>query len=107
MMLRRAPDASRASERSRLHVVESERLRAHWLVFPPGDVVERHAHAVSDEVFFVARGEATFTIDGTEVDVGPGDTLALEPGEFHAISVGAEPLVLLAIVAPNTSDYVQ
>jgi mannose-6-phosphate isomerase-like protein (cupin superfamily) len=101
------PSGDGAVERDQLRVVESPRLRAHWLVFPAGDAVERHAHAASDEVFVVASGHATFEFDGAEVAVGPGDTLALEPGEFHSIAVGGEPLVLLAVVAPNTHDYVR
>src|SRR5262245_27449324 len=42
------------------------------LVFPPQYEGPEHCHDTQDELYFVHRGTATFTIDGNEHEVGEG-----------------------------------
>jgi quercetin dioxygenase-like cupin family protein len=85
-------------------IVETPRVRAYWLSFAPGTTVPEHAHGTADEIFYVVGGAARIELRDEVHAVEPGDTLVLEPGEFHRIVVGDEPFVLLAVVAPNADD---
>lgn len=90
----------------RMIVCES-RLRSATLSFAPGDAAAEHAHPGSDEIFFVVSGRGKISVEGATLDVGPGDVVHLLAGERHAIVVAAsapEPLVLLAVVAPDLGD---
>ena len=46
---------------------------------------------------FVARGAATFVIDGAPYDVGPNDVVAVPAWRWHEIRAGREELVLFEI----------
>src|SRR5438309_1727154 len=50
------------------------------LVFPPRYEGPNHFHDVQDELYFVHRGTATFTIDGNELVVGL-QSLGLKRGD--------------------------
>ena len=71
-----------------------------------GAHVRRHVHTQSEELFLVVAGRATFEVEHTRFELGPGDMLVLEPGEHHSIDVHDEPLRLLAVVAPNLDDTI-
>jgi mannose-6-phosphate isomerase-like protein (cupin superfamily) len=79
-------------------------IRSAFLGYAAGDSVHLHAHLESDEVFFVVSGSATFQVEEESFEVGRGDFLHVAAGERHAILVPNEPLVLLAVVAPNRDD---
>ena len=44
---------------------------------------EPHRHTETTEVFLVASGNAIAVVEGTEVSIGAGDVLILDPGEAH------------------------
>lgn len=96
--------APSADDYFRRAIVETDRMRAYWLSFAEGTTVPEHAHARSDEVFYIVRGKATFEFRDAAQPVAPGDTVVLEPGEYHRIVVSDGPLVMLAVVAPNLPD---
>jgi len=50
----------------------------------PHTAVAEHYHDHCTEVFHVTRGQGRFVIDGTIVDLVPGDTLTCQPGEVHS-----------------------
>jgi hypothetical protein len=56
------------------------------------DVVESHTESPADhqELYFVARGHARFTIDGTEHDAPAGTYVFLPDPESHRHAVGLE-----------------
>ena len=55
-----------------------------------------HRHADFEECIHVLAGRGMAVCDGREVEVRPGDTIVVSPGEWHATrNVGSEPLVLL------------
>lgn len=58
--------------------------------FPPGEVVEQHAHPDMLEVFLVEAGRGTITIDGQSFDMEPGACFAISPGEVHALRNDSE-----------------
>lgn len=61
---------------------------------PPRTCVADHYHERCTEVFHVVSGGGSFVIDGTAIELGPGDTLTCHPGELHSTRNDAdEPFV--------------
>ena len=55
-----------------------------------------HRHGTFEECIYVLAGRGMATTDAGEVEVSPGDTILVPPGEWHATrNIGDEPLVLL------------
>lgn len=64
--------------------------------FQPGQVAAAHTHADMYEVFFVAAGAGTISINEIPYPLNPGVCVAVEPGEIHEVkNTGASPLTLL------------
>src|SRR3954465_1105480 len=55
----------------------------------PGDRYGRHSHD-HHKVLFCLAGSIVFHTDAGDVELGPGDRLALEPGTDHAATVGPD-----------------
>ena len=85
-------------------VLEVPDIRTGMLGFEAGEVIPRHAHLRSQEVFLFLRGTCTMRVDDEQFEAGPGDLVLVEPGGFHEFTVHDEPLVVLAVVAPNLDD---
>ena len=87
----------------RLSLVGDPGGRAVLLGWPPGFRTIPHRHPGASELFAVQSGRTGFRLaDLDEVEMGPGSFLVARPGELHGLRVlGDEPVVLLAIVAPN------
>lgn len=63
--------------------------------FPPGQIAHAHAHSDMYEVFFVAAGTGTMTINGTDHALVPGVCMLVDPGDVHEINnTGEDSLVL-------------
>ena len=59
----------------------------------PGRGPRRHRHPY-DKVVLVREGRASWTVDGREIEVGPGEILVVKAGEIHTfVSIGDVPLV--------------
>jgi quercetin dioxygenase-like cupin family protein len=55
-----------------------------------GPALHRHPYG---EVFIVQEGEATFTVDGTQIEARAGDTVVARPNQAHAfVNTGSGPL---------------
>ena len=60
-----------------------------------------HFHPVTEELYYLLRGEALMRFPGEERLVGPGDAIAIPPGVPHQIkNVGADDLVFLCCCVP-------
>ena len=71
---------------------------ANALVFPPHYEGPNHYHDTQDELYFVHRGTATFTIDGEEHDVGEGGIVHVESTTPRMITnAGDDDLVLFIV----------
>ena len=69
-----------------------------FLVFPPHYEGPNHFHDTQDELYFVHRGQAIFTIAGEEHEVGEGGVVHVESTTHRAITnAGDEDLVLFVI----------
>ena len=70
----------------------------------------QHRHAEFEECIHVLSGRGMTSSGGNDTEVGPGDTILVAPGEFHATrNIGDEPLVLLCFfpvgdIRPGTEE---
>jgi quercetin dioxygenase-like cupin family protein len=53
----------------------------------PGDVYAEHQHPY-EKILYCVAGSIAFTLPGREVDLAPGDRMALPPGTVHGAGVG-------------------
>ena len=76
------------------------------LVFPPGYDGPEHYHDTQDELYFVHRGTATFTIDGEDHVVGEGGLVHVESTTPRRITNSGEGDLVLLIVG-GKGGYVE
>ena len=61
-----------------------------------------HSHDGYEETLYGLAGVLTWTVEGTQTDVGPGDTLVIPRGAVHHFdNAGDEDATALAIVTPG------
>ena len=71
----------------------------------PGQSIQRHFHARSEEIYVVLVGRGEMELDGDRRLVGPGDAILIPPGSRHRIEAVAESeLRFLCCCAPAYSD---
>ena len=62
----------------------------------PGAATTPHHHAVTEEIYYILVGKAEMTLGKETRAVGPGDGIAIPPGQRHTIrNTGDEELVFL------------
>ena len=67
----------------------------------PGAKTQAHYHPQSEEIYYILVGQARMRLGDEIRDVGPGDSIAIPPGEPHQITnIGGEQLVFLCCCAP-------
>jgi mannose-6-phosphate isomerase-like protein (cupin superfamily) len=68
---------------------------------PPGASTAPHYHRKTEEIYYILTGGGRMTIGDDVRQVGPGDAIAIPPGEMHQIvNNGNQPLVFLCCCAP-------
>ena len=68
----------------------------------PGVTTALHFHCRAEEIYFVVSGRGRMRLGEEWRDVGPGDAVAIPPGEVHQITnAGTEVLVFLCCCAPG------
>jgi mannose-6-phosphate isomerase-like protein (cupin superfamily) len=70
---------------------------------PVGAQTTPHYHPQTEEIYYILVGTAQMKIgEHDEQRVGPGDAIAIPPGQIHTIrNVGQVPLVFLCCCAPG------
>jgi len=73
-------------------------VNAYTALGPGGQIVEEHAEATleHEEIYFVLRGRARFTIDGDEHELGPGELVFVRDPQLRrgAIALDEDTVVL-------------
>ena len=65
----------------------------------PGCEIGKHQHVGDAETFYILSGHGKYLLDGEYVDVGPGDVLFCDDGEWHGmINETDENIDIFAIV---------
>ena len=71
------------------------------IVIPPGKSSNMHYHKVTEETYFILKGEADMLVNGKEFKLIPGQACYLASGDVHHIrNEGEADLVFLAFCAP-------
>jgi quercetin dioxygenase-like cupin family protein len=60
-----------------------------------------HSHDGFEETIYGLLGTTTFTVDGTDIVVNPGDTLCIKRGEIHSFMAHDGDVAFLAIATPG------
>ena len=76
------------------------------IVFPPRYEGPNHFHDTQDELYFVHRGTATFTVDGDEREVGEGGLVHVESTTHRQISNRTDGELVLLVVG-GKDGYVE
>jgi mannose-6-phosphate isomerase-like protein (cupin superfamily) len=68
----------------------------------PGQTTTPHYHPRTEEIYYILSGEGQMRIGDEARRVGPGDAIAIPPGERHQITnTGREMLKFLCCCAPG------
>ncbi len=69
---------------------------------PVGKATIPHHHNVTEEIYYILSGTALMKLGNEARPVGPGDAIAIPPGQRHTIeNTGSEELVFLCTCAPG------
>lgn len=60
-----------------------------------------HSHDAFEETIHGVEGTVTFTIDGEDVDIGPGETVCIRRGQVHSFMAAKDDVSFLAIASPG------
>lgn len=60
-----------------------------------------HSHDGFEETLYGLEGVTTFTVDGEEIELGPGDTLCIRRGQVHSFVAGPDDTSFLAVATPG------
>jgi mannose-6-phosphate isomerase-like protein (cupin superfamily) len=72
---------------------------------PVGGQTTPHYHPQTEEIYYILTGTAVMKIGSDVRRVGPGDAIAIPPGQTHTIrNDGEEMLVFLCCCAPGYQD---
>jgi mannose-6-phosphate isomerase-like protein (cupin superfamily) len=75
-------------------------------VFPPGEGPPVHLHPNTDETFYVADGEATFTLGDREVSLTSGGFVFVPRGTAHTVRVSGDgPVRGLIVISPGHAAH--
>lgn len=68
---------------------------------PVGASTQEHFHPRAEEIYYITHGTGRIRMEGESHDVGPGDAIAIPPGQRHKLwNTGGEVLRLLCCCAP-------
>ncbi|HXG24330.1 MAG TPA: cupin domain-containing protein [Chthonomonadales bacterium] len=68
---------------------------------PPGARTEAHYHPNTEEIYYILSGAGRIRMGEEERTVGPGDGIAIPPGEPHQMeNTGSTALVFLCCCVP-------
>ena len=72
----------------------------------PGQATERHYHSVSEEIYFVLKGQGEMELDGETRFLRPGDAVLIPPGAWHTLENNgtSELRILCCCVPPYSHD---
>lgn len=69
---------------------------------PPGASTTPHHHPQTEEIYYILEGRGHMQIGDEVREVGPGDAIAIPPGETHQITtMGSTALKFLCCCAPG------
>jgi mannose-6-phosphate isomerase-like protein (cupin superfamily) len=72
----------------------------------PSQATERHYHRVTEEIYFVTKGQGDMEVDGEHTHVRPGDAILIPAGAWHSLENNgtSELRILCCCVPPYSHD---
>ena len=72
------------------------------IIIPPGKSSTLHYHKISQETYFILKGEGKMQVNDKRFSLLPGQACWIETGDIHKIqNDGDTELVFMAICAPS------
>ncbi len=72
---------------------------------PPGGSTTPHRHECTEEIYYILQGAGLMRVQEDHREVGPGDAIAILPGQWHQITnIGRGVLKLLCCCVPPYED---
>jgi mannose-6-phosphate isomerase-like protein (cupin superfamily) len=69
-----------------------------------GGETQLHKHHEAEEIYFILKGVGLMQLGEESFNVGPGDTICIQPETLHnLLNTGQEPLLLLCCCSPAYS----
>lgn len=96
------PDVPGAS----MWAVGLEKAMLTYFELEPDTIFPEHSHE-AEQITFVLEGELTFTYDGKEVILKPGDVIAIPSNEMHSAYTGALPCKAVDAWSPPRNEFLQ
>lgn len=85
------------------HLVNTDSLSVIQEIMPPGTAENVHYHKLSQQVFYILKGLATFEIDDQIYEVKAGESIHILPLSKHCIlNKGEEELHFLVVSEPKS-----
>lgn len=67
----------------------------------PGGIIEEHAHAHAENLYYVVRGNGVIMLNGTRHPIRANTVIFIPPGVRHGLTnSGLEDLVMVVLAAP-------
>ncbi len=64
--------------------------------------IRPHYQKVSDEIYYILRGQGTITVDGEKRDLKEGDVISIPKGKVHGFeNTGSAPCLVLFASGPK------
>ena len=93
-----------AEKMKKVNLFTTERMFCDVYCFEPGQEQTPHAHAGSDKVYYVLRGNGQVRVGEETKELGPGDIALAPAGSAHGVrNPGPERLTVLVYMAPKPS----
>ncbi|MEI6432292.1 MAG: cupin domain-containing protein [bacterium] len=71
-------------------------------IVPSGETTDAHYHPITEEIYYILRGEGRIQLGNEVRPVVPGDAIAIPPGVVHRIhNPGSDDLVFLCCCVPH------
>lgn len=85
------------------HLVDTDSLSIIQEMMPPGTAEQMHYHQLSQQVFYILKGSATFEIDDQIYQINAGESIQILPLSKHCIlNKGIEELHFLVVSEPKS-----
>lgn len=85
------------------HLVKNQDLSVIQEIMAPHTKEERHYHAVSQQLFFILNGKATFELEGNIIEVKAGESLHVKPMQKHQIQNNTDTTLEFLVVSQPTT----
>jgi mannose-6-phosphate isomerase-like protein (cupin superfamily) len=72
----------------------------------PSQATQRHVHRVTEEIYFVVKGQGDMEVDGEHAQIRPGDAVLIPAGAWHSLENNgtSELRILCCCVPPYSHD---